>query len=98
MRGRWFAGSGFWGEGFGGEVVQDSFVEGGEGVEFGGGEQAGEVAADVAGSILLFPQGVVPAALKLAHAHERIWFLPLYLPQPLQWPACFVMIKDDHSS
>ena len=45
------------------------------------------------GSILLFPQGVVPAALKLAHAHERIWFLPLYLPQPLQWPACFVMIS-----
>jgi hypothetical protein len=21
-----------------------------------------------------------------------MWFLPLYLPKPLQWPACFVMI------
>jgi hypothetical protein len=30
--------------------------------------------------------------LKLAHARARIWFLPLYLPKPLQWPACFVMI------
>ena len=44
------------------------------------------------GAILLFPQGIIPAVLKLAHARERIWFLPLYLPEPLQWPACFVMI------
>jgi hypothetical protein len=34
----------------------------------------------------------LPAVLKLAHTRERIWFLPLYLPKPLQWPACFVMI------
>jgi hypothetical protein len=44
------------------------------------------------GAILLFPQGIIPAALKLAHARGRSWFLPLYLPKPLQWPACFVMI------
>jgi hypothetical protein len=44
------------------------------------------------GAILLFPQGIIPAALKLAHAQGRIWFLPLYLPKPMQWPACFVMI------
>jgi hypothetical protein len=44
------------------------------------------------GAILLFPQGIIPAALKLAHARGRTWFLPLYLPKPLQWPACFVMI------
>jgi hypothetical protein len=44
------------------------------------------------GAILLFPQGIIPAALKLAHARGRIWFLPLYLPKPLQWPACLVMI------
>jgi len=44
------------------------------------------------GDILLFPQGIIPAVLKLAHARGRIWFLPLYLPKPLQWPACFVMI------
>ncbi|TVZ02021.1 hypothetical protein EAS64_31880 [Trebonia kvetii] len=44
------------------------------------------------GAIMLFPQGILPAVLKLAHARGRIWFLPLYLPKPLQWPACFVMI------
>ena len=44
------------------------------------------------GAILLFPQGIIPAALKLAHARGRIWFLPLSLPKPLQWPACCVMI------
>jgi hypothetical protein len=44
------------------------------------------------GAVLLFPQGIIPAALKLANAPGRIWFLPLYLPRPLQWPACFVMI------
>ena len=44
------------------------------------------------GAILLFPQGIIPAVLKMAHARGRIWFLPLYLPKPLQWPACFVMI------
>ena len=44
------------------------------------------------GAILLFPQGIIPAALKLARARGRIWFLPLYLPKRLQWPACFVMI------
>ena len=44
------------------------------------------------GAILLFPQGIIPAALKLAHARGRTWLLPLYLPKPLQWPACFVMI------
>jgi hypothetical protein len=43
-------------------------------------------------AILLFPQGIVPLILKLAHARARVWFLPLYLPKPLQWPACFVMI------
>ena len=41
-------GSGFLTEGFIGEVMQDSFVEGGERVEFGGGEQVDEVPADVA--------------------------------------------------
>jgi hypothetical protein len=44
------------------------------------------------GAILLFPQGIIPAVLKLAPARGRVWFLPLYLPKPLQWPACSVMI------
>jgi hypothetical protein len=43
-------------------------------------------------AILLFPQGIVPAVLKLARARARVWFLPLYLSRPLQWPACFLMI------
>jgi hypothetical protein len=44
------------------------------------------------GAILLIPQGIIPAVLKLAHGRGLIWFLPLYLPKPLQWPACFAMI------
>ena len=47
MRERGLVGSGFFGEGFLGGVTQDSFVEGGEGVEFGGGEQVDEMPADV---------------------------------------------------
>src|SRR5215831_8323552 len=47
VRERGLAGSGFLRERFFGEVMQDSFVEGGEGVEFGGGEQVGEMPADV---------------------------------------------------
>ena len=44
------------------------------------------------GAIMLFPQGIIPAVPKLAHTRGRMWFLPLYLPKPLQWPACCVMI------
>ena len=47
MRERGLVGSGFSREGFLGEVTQDSFVEGGEGVEFGGGEQVDEMPADI---------------------------------------------------
>ena len=47
VRQRWLAGSGFLSEGFLGEVMQDSFVEGGEGAELGGGEQVDEMPADV---------------------------------------------------
>jgi hypothetical protein len=43
-------------------------------------------------AVLLFPQGIIPAVLKLTHAQGHTWFLPLYLPKPLQWPACFAMI------
>jgi hypothetical protein len=47
VRERGLVGSGFPREGLLGEVVQDSFVEGGEGVELGGGEQVDEMPADV---------------------------------------------------
>ena len=57
------------------------------------GKQGAAIGLGIAlGAILLFPQGIIPAVLKLAHARGRVWFLPLYLPKPLQWPACLVMI------
>jgi hypothetical protein len=47
VRERGLVGDGFLRERFLGEVTQDSFVEGGEGVESGGGEQVDEMPADV---------------------------------------------------
>jgi uncharacterized integral membrane protein len=44
------------------------------------------------GSILLFPQGIVPLIIKLSGGHQRVWFLPLYLPAAWQWPAIVIMI------
>ena len=44
------------------------------------------------GCILAFPQGIVAAGMKLGGSEARSWFLALYLPQPLQWPACILMI------
>ena len=32
------------------------------------------------------------AGLKLGGRTSRSWFLALYLPRPLQWPACILMI------
>jgi hypothetical protein len=40
----------------------------------------------------LFPQGVVPVVMLLAGADVKLWFLPLYLPGPLRWPAAVVMV------
>jgi hypothetical protein len=44
------------------------------------------------GSIALFPQGIVPLAIKLSQGDERVWFLALYLPEPWQWPTVALMI------
>jgi ABC-2 type transport system permease protein len=44
------------------------------------------------GSIALFPQGLVPLGIKLSGGGDPVWFLPLYLPQALQWPAIAVMV------
>ncbi|MFC6085589.1 sensor histidine kinase [Sphaerisporangium aureirubrum] len=41
----------------------------------------------------LFPQGLVPAFLKLFQVPERSWFLALYLPAGLQWPVILGMIS-----
>jgi hypothetical protein len=44
------------------------------------------------GCLLTFPQGIVAAGLKLGGSTSRSWFVALYLPPPLQWPACILMI------
>jgi ABC-2 type transport system permease protein len=39
----------------------------------------------LAGALLVFPQGLVPLALKLSGSDARVWFAALYLPEP--WPV-----------
>ena len=43
------------------------------------------------GCIALFPQALVPAAMKLSGDVARVWFLALYLPEPWQWPTIAFM-------
>ena len=43
-------------------------------------------------SIPLFPQGLVPAVMKLTETPARSWFLALYLPDPYQWPMIAAML------
>ena len=43
-------------------------------------------------SIPLFPQGLVPAVMKLTEAPTRSWFLALYLPDAYQWPLIAAML------
>lgn len=49
--------------------------------------------AVLVGSLLMFPQGLVPLALVLTDSASRLWFIPRYLPEP--WPipaiAAFVL-------
>ena len=42
--------------------------------------------------IPLFPQGLVPAVMKLTETPTRSWFLALYLPDAYQWPLIAAMI------
>jgi ABC-2 type transport system permease protein len=44
------------------------------------------------GCIALFPQGLVPLAMKLADDVARVWFLALYMPEHLQWPTIALML------
>ena len=46
----------------------------------------------VVGCIALFPQAVVPAAMKLSGDVARVWFLALYVPGPWQWPTIAFML------
>lgn len=43
-------------------------------------------------SIPLFPQGLVPAVMKLTEVPSRSWFLALYLPDAYQWPVIAAMV------
>ena len=42
--------------------------------------------------IPLFPQGLVPAVMKLTETPTRSWFLALYLPDAYQWPLIAAML------
>lgn len=44
------------------------------------------------GLIGLFPQGLVPIAIKLTGGTDRSWFLALYMPNRWQWPVVSLMI------
>ncbi len=44
------------------------------------------------GAVALFPQGLVPLAIKLTGGTHRVWFLALYLPASWQWPVIGVMV------
>jgi signal transduction histidine kinase len=46
----------------------------------------------VAGSVALWPQGVVPMVLMLADVDVRSWFLALHVPEPWGWPTAVVMM------
>jgi ABC-2 type transport system permease protein len=45
----------------------------------------------IAACIALFPQALVPAAMKATGNTERLWFLALYAPGPWQWTVIAAM-------
>lgn len=44
------------------------------------------------GVVGLFPQGLVPLAIKLSGAQDKVWFLALHVPAPWHWPVIAVMV------
>jgi ABC-2 type transport system permease protein len=40
----------------------------------------------------LFPQAIVPIAMKLSGNIAKVWFLALYLPASWQWPTIALMV------
>ncbi|SDQ62914.1 sensor histidine kinase [Thermostaphylospora chromogena] len=44
------------------------------------------------GWLPLFPQGTVPAVMKIIGTEDPGWFLALHLPEPFQWPVIVFMI------
>ncbi|QBI53957.1 hypothetical protein [Streptomonospora litoralis] len=76
-----------------GRAEQESAETGGEIVRPGSGLPTAVVfACFVLCWIPLFPQGIVPMLLKLADSDTKSWFLPLWLPEPLQWPVMIGMV------
>ena len=46
----------------------------------------------ILGPICLFPQGLIPVVILLAGADLKVWFLAMYLPDPLRWPMAILMV------
>ncbi len=45
------------------------------------------------GSLALFAQGIVPIVMKLSGNHDvKVWFLAMYLPEPVGWITAITMI------
>ncbi|WP_144127899.1 hypothetical protein [Catellatospora sichuanensis] len=44
------------------------------------------------GPLCLIPQGVIPVVILLAGAEQKVWFLALYMPDPLRWPVAILMV------
>lgn len=44
-----------------------------------------------AGMIAIVPQSLVAAVFRITDQDARVWFLPLFLPEPWQWPAILGM-------
>lgn len=42
--------------------------------------------------IAIFPQALVPMVFKLTDQDATVWFVPLYTPEPWQWPAIAGMV------
>jgi hypothetical protein len=60
-------------------------------VKLSGRESLVAVLSWILGPLCLFPQGVVPVVILLADADLKLWFLALYLPDPLRWPGAILM-------
>ncbi len=59
----------------------------------GVGEVPGRASVAVlVGSLLIFPQGLVPLALRLTNSASRLWFVPRYLPEPWPIPAIVAFV------
>lgn len=51
------------------------------------GPKAAMIACMIVAPVALLPQGVMPLIFKLIGEDDPVWFLALYMPEPLQWPV-----------